>query len=303
MKNSGFAAFIITYERTEILLNTIAIITNQTFPPAYLLIVDNSFTDNTQNALKQYISNSFEYNRVGYNSGPAGGAKIGLENLANLGYDWIYWGDDNNPPRDKNVFQEMFEGIHQLGKREKPGIFGGKGGSFNPWTGRVKSLNNKDLRAEKYAGADFISGGQTLIVNAEVVRQGIVPEEKLFFAFEDLDFCLKVKAAGYKIYVDSNSWLRVRLRDNYKKDAYRWKGSSFGGNTSFPREYYSTRSLLDIFFKRQYYTAFAIVFFKSLAKIVLGFRFGWNYGKSMARVQTSALKDFFLGNFGKQVDL
>ncbi|MDT0686553.1 glycosyltransferase [Autumnicola psychrophila] len=303
MDNSKFAAFIVTYERTETLLETISIIRNQSFPPHYLLIVDNSISCNTENALKKYISESFQYYKVGYNSGPAGGSKVGLRKLANLGYDWIYWGDDNNPPRDQNVFQEMFGGIRQKILTAKLGAFGGKGGTFNKWTGRVRSLDNKVLRAMDFASVDFIAGGQTLIVNAEVVRQGIVPDEKLFFSFEDLDFCLKIKAAGYALFVDSKPWLRVRMRDNYRSDNYRWKGSSFGTNFSFPREYYSTRSLLKILYKNHFYIAFLYNLLKAIAKMLLGFRFGWSYGKRIALIQFFAIKDFIFGNYGKQMDL
>ncbi|MDT0644586.1 glycosyltransferase [Zunongwangia sp. F363] len=304
MKNSGFAAFIITYERTEILLKTISAIKNQTFPPAYLLIIDNSLSNYTEKALQEYISDSFEYYRVGYNSGPAGGANIGLEKLTNLGYDWIYWGDDNNPPRDLNVFQEMFEALQDFeAAKENPGILGGKGGDLNKLTGRLRSLSNKKLLEKKFAEVDVIPGGHTMIVNSRVIAAGCLPDEKLFFGFEEMDFCLKVKKAGFNLFVDSQTWLKIRRRDSHFEENYRWKDSGFGKKEAIKRDYYSSRNLLDIFYKNKMFPAFAILLLKCLGKSLLSFRFGWNYGKAMAKAQFSAVIHFFSGKFGKQVEL
>lgn len=73
-----------------------------------ILVVDNSESDVTKEAIEKLGYENLEYYRVGYNSGPAGGSKIGLEKLSAEGYDWIYWGDDNNPPRDETVFRRFF---------------------------------------------------------------------------------------------------------------------------------------------------------------------------------------------------
>ncbi|WP_373056158.1 glycosyltransferase [Zunongwangia sp. H14] len=304
MENEKFAAFVITFERPVILLETLSILKKQTFPPQHILIIDNSISDRTEIALKEHISDSLEYYRVGYNSGPAGGARIGLEKLANLGYDWIYWGDDNNPPRDYNVFQETFKALREyVNDAQMPGIFGGKGGKLNKTTGRVRSLSNKMLRANKFAEVDVIPGGHTMLVNSGVVTAGCLPDEKLFFGFEEMDFCLSVKKAGFKLIVDSETWLKVRRRDNHLKENYRWQDASFGREEILNRDYYSTRNLLYIFLKNKLYSAFIVLLLKSVAKILLGFKYGWKYGKAMAGVQFSALGDFFSGKFGKQRDL
>ncbi|MDT0689831.1 glycosyltransferase [Salegentibacter sp. F188] len=304
MVNQDFAAFVITYERTEILLRTIKIIRNQSSPPAYLLIVDNSTTNLTEEALKPLISPELDYLRIGYNSGPAGGAKIGLQHITELGFKWVYWGDDNDPPRDLEVFREMLKSIKEIeNSGVKLGIFGGKGGTFNKYSGRVKALTNEKLKKERYAEADFVPGGHTLIVNTEVVRKGILPNEKLFFGFEDLDFSIKVKQLGFAILVHSESWLRVRYKYDNSANNYRWRDSSFGKNSELlVREFYSTRSLLDIFYKNNFYFAFGFLLFKSIGKMILGFRHGLDYGKRMLGVQSAAISSFLRSDFKKQQD-
>ena len=75
-----FAAFVMTYERPEVLLKTIQNLREQTFPPELILIVDNSISRTTEILLNKHKFSNLEYFKVGYNSGPAGASKIGLKN-------------------------------------------------------------------------------------------------------------------------------------------------------------------------------------------------------------------------------
>src|SRR5690349_18373259 len=90
-----FAGFIMTYERPGIILDTIGRVLAQTRPPEKLLIVDNSESSETKKLIEHLNDNRIQYFAVGYNAGPAGAAKIGLQKLAEGGFDWIYWGDDD----------------------------------------------------------------------------------------------------------------------------------------------------------------------------------------------------------------
>jgi len=282
-----------------VLLKTIDNLREQTFPPELILIIDNSISRKTEILLKKQSLNNLEYIRVGYNSGPAGASKIGLEKLTELGYDWIYWGDDDNTPRDNSVFENLFEGIKELqDKRVNLGIFGGKGGHFNKFNGRIQSLSNKELKESKYVEVDSVPGGHTMLVNSEVIKAGALPDEKLFFGFEEFDFCLKVKNKGFKNYVDTQSWLNVRKKSNLVQDNYRWTGKSFGSEENLKREFYSVRNLLSIFFKNGFIFPFLILIFKIFGKMFLGFWYGTNYGNKMFRIQFLALRAFFLKEFG-----
>ena len=269
------------------------------FPPEKILIIDNSISKTTELLLNKHQLSNLEYFRVGYNSGPAGASKIGLKKLTELGYDWIYWGDDDNPPRNNSVFEHLFVGIKELqDKGVNLGIFGGKGGHFNTFSGRIQSLSNKELKESKYVEVDSVPGGHTMLVNSEVIKAGAIPDEKLFFGFEEFDFCLQVINKGFKNYVDARSWLNVRKNENLIQDNYRWTGKSFGSRETLKREFYSTRNLLSIFFKNGFVFAFLILLIKSLGKMFLGFRYGTDYGTKMFRIQFLALRAFFLNEFG-----
>lgn len=300
MSNYKFAAFVMTYERSEIILSTVNKLQDQTFPPQLILIVDNSHSDLTKDAIQGKEFQDVIYHQVGYNSGPAGAAYYGLKELTRLGYDWIYWGDDDNPPRDKYVFEDLFIGIQKLMLSNfKLGIIGEKGGNFNTNTGRIRSLSNSELSKNQYLEVDSIPGGHSMIVNSQVVKDGILPDPDLFFGFEELDFCLKVKKGGYKLFIDAAKWYKIRALANNTSMNYQWKNTNLGIDKLLKREYYSTRNLLIIYSKQHLYTSVVILIAKSLGKMIYGFRFGIKYGSKMFDLQRIALRDFIKSQYGE----
>ncbi|MCF4102672.1 glycosyltransferase [Gillisia sp. M10.2A] len=299
MLKTRFAAFVMTFERPDVLVETIKKIQSQSFPPAVVLIVDNSNNYTTQERLQKENLIGIEYLRVGYNSGPAGAAYLALKHLTNLGFEWIYWGDDDNPPRDTTVFANLMGAMEKLTSQGiKLGLLGEKGGKFNSFSGRIKSLSNFELKQGEYLEVDSIPGGHSMIVNTEVIKNKIFPNSDLFFGFEEFDFCLNIKKSSFKLMITTAPWLKVREENNLSNKEYRWRGNSFGKSDQLQREYYSTRNLLDIFYKHHYYIPFVILLIKSFGKMLLGFKYGTHYGRNMFLIQSHAITDFFKGNFG-----
>lgn len=300
-KTGYFGAFIMTFERPEILLKSIKDLQAQTFPPEYILIIDNSQSHTTQDAIEELSDPRVGYHRVGYNSGPAGAASIGLQKLTDRGFKWIYWGDDDNPPKHKFIFENFFSKIKELSteNNSEVGVFGGRGGNLNKVTGRISSLTNSQLQKADVIEVDLVPGGHSMLVNAEVVKQKVFPEEKLFFGFEELDFCLKVQKKGFKIVVDSEDWRKENSDAGNTAANFKWKSSSFGNPSLLWRNYYSTRNLLYIYSKNFYYFPFLFLLFKSIFKSAAGFRYGVDYGRKNLSTQWKAIFHFFAGRFGQ----
>ncbi len=295
-KDKAFAAFVITYNRPQLLETTLSRIIGQTHPPEYILIIDNSNNTLTKELILSFKNPKILYHKVGYNSGPAGASRLGIEKLEEMGYKWIYWGDDNNPPRDENVFKRMWECIRTLEEKGEPvGLLAGKGGSFNSWTGRVRSLSNLQLKRSEILEVDVVPGGQTLFVNSEIIKEGLLPDKKLFFGFEDLDMSLKLKKSRFSAYVDAKTWLSVRRSYGNSGDDYRPTLPS--KNINWNRKLYSTRNLLHIFYRQGFYKALIYTFLKSILKIPVGYFYGYKYGTKNSIVQFSAIKQFLTGKY------
>lgn len=272
----SFAAFIITYERASILPDTIAAILQQSAPPQKILVVDNSVSRETENLFLENPHAGIEYLRVGYNAGPAGAAKIGLQKLADEGYDWIYWGDDDDPPQFNDVFEKLLE-LPLANKGLNVGILGIVGHSFNRWNGNLIRTSDDKLYGSDFIQVDSIAGGQSMLVNGKLVREGILPEPSYFFGFEELDFCLKAQKAGYSLLVSTALFLRVR--EKYGRLKYTLPVYLEKEVHQLKRQYYSTRNLLIILDRNKLYGAYVYQVMKALVKALYGFLYGWNYGR------------------------
>lgn len=288
-----------TYERPEILKNTIKKIQDQSFPPEFILIVDNSESTQTKLLIEDLDDPKIGYYRVGYNSGPAGASKIGLSKLTELGFEWIYWGDDDNPPKNNTFFEHLFQKITNCDLKNPLGILGGRGGNLNKLTGRIRSLTNKQLEYSSLVEVDYVPGGHTMLVSSKVVKNGVLPDEKLFFGFEELDFCLRVQENGFSVVTDTEEWIKDHQAAGNIAPNYRWRGSTFGNPNALWRSYYSTRNLLYLFRNKKMVLPFSLLFFKSIFKSFAGYRHGVSYGKQNFKLQWQAIFDFLKGELGK----
>jgi GT2 family glycosyltransferase len=297
-KAGKFAAFIMTYERPEEVLSMVQNLMSQTRPPEIILVVDNSDTTRTAAALKRADFSNVRYHRVGRNSGPAGAAYWGLKFLAEDGYDWIYWGDDDDPPGEQDDFERLFEVIDIASKKHKVGIVGKGAGRLDRLTGKTSSFRNKQL-SDGIMECDFVPGNNTSLISGELARKGILPSVELFFGFEELDFCLKVTRAGYAIVFDAGSFLRRRMASGKTDPNYKWKGRSIGVPARLWRQYYSARNILTIFAKNGLWVAMIITAFRIAVRSIYGFRFGLQYGRANFKIQWLAIWHFFTQKLNK----
>lgn len=293
--NTKFAGFLMTYERADILEQTIEKILSQSITPQKLLIVDNSESNTTELMIKRLENPVLVYHKVGKNSGPAGAAKVGLELLSKEGFDWIYWGDDDDAPIFEDTFKIL---LHTALSDEKCGCVGVVGQYFNRFTGFVKRVPNELLQSEGVLKVDTIAGGMSKIVNGEMIRKHqIFPDDKLFFGMEELDFDLKIKKIGYSLLVDRPFYYQHRLRWN--RVAVPNKTLKVKSDNALVREYYSIRNGLYIYSKNKLVSASTIFFLYYAIKQIISFKFGISQGKQRLKNFSKAISDLFYSKMGR----
>lgn len=290
----NFAAFIMTYQRPLILEATIDSMLKQTFPPQKILIVDNDPNKSAERLMSKYSHLPIEYYAVGYNSGPAGAAKIGLEILSAEGYKWIGWMDDDDPP----IFEDTFEILlNTASTNEKCGCVGNVGQFFNRKTGLMVRVLDNILEGKGTIEVDNIAGNMCKIINANVcLKKNIYPDVSLFFGFEELDFDLRLQEAGYILVVDKELYKRHRVYWNRSDFAFK-KGQKKDVNR-LRRDYYSIRNSLIIIKKHKLFSAFIYTILRALYKTISGFKYGMKYGFKNAKVVFYALFHFCIGKKG-----
>jgi GT2 family glycosyltransferase len=291
-----FATFIMTYERPAILDHTIRKLLQQSMAPEKILIVDNSESFDTKHMVEGLKDQRIQYFRVGHNAGPAGAARIGLQKLAKEGFQWINWCDDDNPPEFQESFEELLrEGDLLIGLGTKVGAVGISGNMFNKRSGELIRLKTNSL--ETMNEVDTIPGNVKLIIRNEVVSAGILPDERLFFGFEEFDFSLRIRKAGFRMFCHGP--LMKKTRTLYgRKDRLE---NNIGRESTYQlrRRYYSYRNLLFILFhKEKLYFTSLLLSLKWLGRAALTMRFGISYFIEMNKVVFRSIRDGYTGRLG-----
>lgn len=291
-----FGGFVITYNRPQILVDTLGKLFAQSHPPEFIWVIDNSENLETDHAIASLMDPRIKLHRMGYNSGPAGAAKKGLELCSQEGADWILWADDNDPP----FFADTFEKLLSI-RDVNPfcGVIGSVGHFFDRKKGVIKRIQSKLLEKKETVEVDYVAGGMSMIVNSEVVKAGIFPNKNLFFGFEELDFCLKASRRGFTIMVHCGVFLELRKlhnRTDFEQPIYKKK-------SKLEREYYSLRNLLMISDSLTLPAMRNQLIKKWLGKSIYGFRYGLKYGFRNAQMIFLAFYHYRLGIKGNTIPL
>jgi len=292
-----YAAFVITFKRPSILKETVQGLFRQTMPPSKVLIVDNDVEGSSKRVIDDLNDTRISVYQVGLNSGPAGAAYHGISILQDEGWEWILWVDDDDPPPFTNSIEKLIDIIMHV-PTENVGIVGAVGVKFNKRTAKAARFRDHELKG--LLEVDQVAGNMLPMVHRNLLMNEILPDQQLFFGFEELDFGLSLKRAGFKIIVSGEEMLRYREkagRIGVKKKSFQSKNVS-----TLWREYYSTRNLINILLRKEKaYKGIVLLTCRTIVKAFAGFIFGYNYGAKNMYYLLSGLKDGFLNKMGTVV--
>lgn len=102
-------AVIVTYNRLDMLKETVDSVLNQSYP-CNLLIVNNNSTDGTEQWVKDFIPShpTISYINTKKNIGGAGGFNIGIKNAVKKECDYVWIMDDDCDPK-KDTLQKLMD--------------------------------------------------------------------------------------------------------------------------------------------------------------------------------------------------
>lgn len=105
MKNA--AAVVVTYNRLNLLKESLSALLNQSVP-CDILVIDNASTDGTGDYIHSIADNRIIYRNTGKNLGGAGGFSFGMNLVENLGYQYAWIMDDDSVPQP-NALESLFQ--------------------------------------------------------------------------------------------------------------------------------------------------------------------------------------------------
>jgi GT2 family glycosyltransferase len=192
------AGLIVTFNRKELLKETIDGIMNQTLSVEKLFIINNASTDGTEKVLEEYkkiYSNKIEVVNLDNNLGGAGGFNFGIHYIYDtFEYDWIWLMDDDALPA-KNALETLFQYYDSLSekKQKKIGVLQNKRVLDRKW---FNENNGKyfPIKAKKRWAGTFVG----YLIKTEIVGRIGFPEKEFFIYSDDVEYTFRVRKMGYK---------------------------------------------------------------------------------------------------------
>ena len=297
---------LVTYRRPQAIATMLDCLAAQDRPLDSLVVIDNDPAESARAAVAALATEgettapSVRYIAAGANIGPAGGIALGMREVLGgaADDDWVVSLDDDDPP----TWPEVFGRLVGLGGRlrvddPRVGAVGMVGGRFSAPRARAVRVPDDELRGA--VPVDWIAGNQFPVYSVAALRDVGVFDERLFFGFEELDFGLRLRAAGYGVYVDGDLWRRAR------ESAGRLgldPSPSRGLDDAGWRRYYSLRNMIYILRKQGAGGGAVRLAARGLAKPVAnvprGPRQAWRHLALNAR----AIADAYRGRMGLTVE-
>jgi glycosyltransferase involved in cell wall biosynthesis len=206
---------LVTYRRPAGLAQVLRALGEQRRPLDRLVVVDNDPRPENRRAVEAHAADGHPavYVAVEENLGPAGGIAEGMRHhlVDARDDDWIVSFDDDDPPQRDSLLQDLEAlALEMRGRDPRTGMVGTIGARFDWRRGRLTRLDDDELDGP--VAVDYIGGNHFPFMSVGAIRNVGPFNPDLFFGLDDLDFGLRLRAAGYRIYVDGAAALRQRRR-------------------------------------------------------------------------------------------
>lgn len=214
-QNKKVVAVVVTYNRKELLKESIKALLDQDYNSCEILVVDNASTDGTEEFIKEELQNSrVHYMNTGANLGGAGGFNIGIKEAYKMGCDFI-WVMDDDCIVHKDSLQELINADKEL--EGNYGFLSSKvlwkdnsickmniqKKKFSKW------LKDFETNKQRIAMASFVS----LFLKTSVVEKVGLPIKEFFIWTDDWEYTRRI-SREYNCYYISKSVVTHKSKQN-----------------------------------------------------------------------------------------
>lgn len=215
--HNSVLAIIVTYNRKNLLKESIEALLGQTIKGVDILIVDNFSTDGTNEYIGNYIKEKkVFYVNTGKNIGGAGGFAFGINWGVKNGYDYLWLMDDDTIP-EADALEHLLDTKDNL--QDKFGFLcsyakwvDGTACEMNVpriselWRSSINLLEQSVIRLDS---ASFVS----FFVRTEVVKKVGLPISEFFIWADDLEYSLRISKL-YPCYFVYKSQVIHKMKSN-----------------------------------------------------------------------------------------
>lgn len=210
MQSKNLVIVIVTYNRLDLLSQSLAKLEYQTYKMDSVIVVNNASTDVTKEFLDGYQGSlPLDVIHNPTNTGGAGGFHTGVKHAHERGFEWIFIMDDDVFAHPECI-QNLMNTAHpcMIAVREY------KDGSLveraamdynlsNPFIINPKTIALGEHFKSRLAMPETVEVANVafegFMINREVIDKIGYPEPKYFIFYDDVDYALRARQAGYTI--------------------------------------------------------------------------------------------------------
>lgn len=228
------AVVVVTYNRAELLEGMLRGLEALDRAPDLVLVVDNASTDHTAQVLADCGLAGLEVITTPENLGGAGGFHLGMQTAYDRGADRIWVMDDDVVPapdcltvllaQDEPCLTSVREDVDG-GLVEKAAT---RFDLRTPWAIKPKTAMVETDFGSRAAMPERVEvenvAFEGFMVRREVITAVGLPDPAFFIFYDDVDFALRARRAGYRIWAVRDAVLVRQLSFDQQHDLAGWKG-------------------------------------------------------------------------------
>ncbi|WP_148614039.1 glycosyltransferase family 2 protein [Nocardioides rubriscoriae] len=229
------AVVVVTFNRADLLARVLAGLAAQTRVPDLVVVVDNASTDHTRDVLDAAPAGlALERVHLDDNTGGAGGFHVGTRTAYERGLDRIWLIDDDVVPAPDclAVLMAQDEACLTSVREDLSGALVEKAATrfdldnplaIKPKTGMVETdYGTRAAMPERVEVENVAFEG--FLVRREVVTRIGLPDPAFFIFYDDADYAIRARRAGYRIWAVRDAVLVRQLAFDQQHDLAGWKG-------------------------------------------------------------------------------
>jgi rhamnopyranosyl-N-acetylglucosaminyl-diphospho-decaprenol beta-1,3/1,4-galactofuranosyltransferase len=232
------AVVVVTYNRASLLTRMLAGLAALDHTPDAVIVVDNASTDHTATVLEGAATSggdlALQVIRPDDNLGGAGGFHAGVEAAFEQGFDRIWLMDDDVVPAPDclDVLMALDEDCLMAVREDTTGRLVEKSAvtfdlrnplRIKPKTAMVETTYGARERMPELVEIQNVAF-EGFLVRRRVVEAIGLPDPGYFIFYDDVDFALRARRAGFKIWAVRDAVLVRQLDFDQQHDLSGWKG-------------------------------------------------------------------------------
>ncbi|WP_137293285.1 glycosyltransferase family 2 protein [Nocardioides dongxiaopingii] len=228
------AVVVVTYNRADLLEGMLAGLAALEPAPDAVIVVDNHSDDHTADVLARAGLPGLQVFRTDDNLGGAGGFHLAVRTAHEQGYDRIWLMDDDVLPAPDCLARLMAvdEACLTSVREDRSGALVEKAATRfdlrNPLAIKPKTSMVETDFGTRAAMPELVEvqnvAFEGFLVRREVVDAIGLPDPAYFIFYDDVDFAVRARRAGYRIWAVRDAVLVRRLDFDQQHDLAGWKG-------------------------------------------------------------------------------